>query len=220
VTRSAASVWGGETVPVSESLARAVTLSALCAAVGCVSVPTGTSLEAAQLATVSVPRGAWLAPTLITDPSAKEVVELQRSLTLAIASYTSDAKYFSRVNLLPGNLRPEEVVLRFGFDRYQLRREPHPAYFPAAILTLTLYIWFGGPIYRDKANLSAELRVQDAAGQELVRVSDSFQDERDVGFFSPDYVFPSTIKARTNLIRSLLDKAVGELARGAPATTH
>jgi hypothetical protein len=204
-------------------ISRAITLLALCAAasasVGCLTVPTGTSLETARPASVSVARGAWLAQALVTDPSAKETVELQRSLTLNIAAYAADAKYFARVNQLPGKLRPDDVVLRFEFDRYQLRRAPHPAYFPGAILTLTLYIWFGGPIGRDTANLSGQLRIEDAAGQELVTVRDAFEDTHDVSLYSPDYAFPSSIHSRTNLVRSLLDKAVSELVRTRPQPT-
>lgn len=204
-------------------VSRAITVLALCAAVsgsaGCVSVPTGSSLAAAAPASVSLSRGAWLAQVLVTDPSAKETVELQRSLTLAIASYAADAKYFPRVNQLPGKLRPDDLVLRFEFDRYQLRRAPHPAYFPGAILTLTLYIWFGGPIGRDTASLSGALRVEDAAGNELVSVRDSFEDSHNVSLYSPDYAFPSSIQSRTNLVRSLLDKAVSELARTRPQPT-
>jgi hypothetical protein len=186
--------------------------------VACVSVPAGTSLERAQPAPVSLQRGAWLAPAVIADPSAKEAAEIQRGLTLAIASYASDAKYFSRVNTLPGNPRPDEVILHFRFDQYQLRRTPHPAYFPAAILTLTLYIWFGGPIGRDEASLAGELVVEDPTGHELTRASDTFHDRHDVSFYSPDYFLPSAIQSRTHLVRSLLDKAVTELAR-APANT-
>ena len=144
---------------------------ALWASLACASTPTGASLAPAQPATQTLPRGAWLAPVRITDPRAKEVEELQRALGPAIAEYVRDASYFSRVNALPGNPRPDEVVLHFDFDRYELHRRPHPAYFPAAIATLTLYIWFGGPVYRDTADISASLRVDDPAGKQLLVIS-------------------------------------------------
>ena len=186
-------------------------LASLSASLGCVSVPPGSALEPARPAQVRLPSGAWLAPATITDPAAVQRREIEQSLTLSIATYVEDAKYFSRVNRLPGNPRPDEYVLYFDFSRYQMERTPHPAYFPLAILTLTIYIWVGGPIYVDKSTLAGELVVKAVSGATLVQVSDSFADQHDVSFNSPDYLFPTGMAARTTLVRTLLDRAVAEL---------
>ncbi len=166
---------------------------------------------------MSLPGGAWLAPATITDPDSVQRREIEQSLTLSIATYVEEAKYFSRVNRLPGTPRPDEYVLRFEFSRYRMERTPHPAYFPLAILTLTIYIWVGGPIYVDESTLTGELVVTDVSGKTLVQVSDSFADQHDVSFNSPDYMFPTGMTARTTLVRTLLDRAVQDLESRAVA---
>ena len=155
-----------------------------------------------------MPHGAWLSPVRISDPSAKGAAENQRQLTLAIEHYVGDAGFFSRANLLPGEPADDEVVLAFDFDRYQVERRIHPAYFPGALLTLTLYIWFGGPIYRDAIDYSASLSISDVSRKELLRYSGRVDDESNVSLFSPHYVLPSSAEVRTRLVRSLLEQAV------------
>ncbi len=190
---------------------RAMILTWLSAAFGCMSLPSGSSLEPAQPARVSVPNGAWLAPATISDPSAPQRRETEQSLTLAIATYIDAAGFFSRVNRLPGNPRPEELVLEFRFDRYQLKRTLHPWYVPGAILSWTIYIWVGGPIYRDESSLAGELVINDVSGNRLAQVADSIEDQHDVSFNSPDYIFPTGMKQRTALVRSLLERAVRDV---------
>jgi hypothetical protein len=175
---------------------------------GCVSVPAGTSLATPTPSSVSLDRGAWLAPVEISDPQTKQIDEIRHSLTLSIAGYTDRARFFRRVNLLPGQPSPDELVLHFRFDHYQLERTPHPAYFPGALLTLTLYIWLGGPIYVDQAHLSGSLALEDPSGKELVRVANQYDDRHSVNLWSQDYMLPSAIEARTTLVRFLLDQAV------------
>ena len=176
-------------------------------------MPVGTTLEPATPAPVSLNRGAWLSPVEITDPATRKAAELQRSLTLSIASYVNDTKYFSRVNQLPGEPRADELVLSYRFDRYELERQPHPAYFPCALLTLTLYIWFGGPIYNDVADLSGTLEVRDTSGKELALVHETHEETHSVNLWSTEYALPSSAKARTVLVRRLLDQAVVELRK-------
>jgi hypothetical protein len=149
---------------------------------------------------------------VISDPSAPRASESQRQLTLAIEVYVHDAGYFSRVNLLPGEPARDEYVLSFDFDRYQVRRAVHPMYFPLALLTLTIYIWVGGPIYRDVAHYSASLSVADTAGRSLVHCVDHVDHEGNVSLWSPRYALPSSTEERTRLVRTLLEQAVSGLA--------
>jgi len=192
---------------VGRSFCACVSLVALCSGLGCVSMPTGASLGRAEPATKSVPRGAWLAPVVISDPSARGATENQRQLTLAIEGYVQQAGYFSRVNLLPGEPSSDEYVLGFVFDRYELRREIHPMYVPLALITLGIYIWAGGPIYRDVTHFSASLSVADTSGKELLRYADHVDDEGNVSLWSPRYALPTSSAERTRLVRSLLEQA-------------
>lgn len=180
-------------------------------------VPPGASLEPPRPALVSVSRGAWLAPVQITA-EAENPLDLQRALTLGVATYAQNARYFPRVNLLPGHLADGDVVLRFEFDQYQLQRQMHPAYLPAFFLTASLYVFFGGPIDRDIAMLGGRLRIEDSAGNPLAESRGHFEDRHNVSMYTGDLRFPSSMKARTDLVRALLDDAVGQLARAGAAS--
>jgi hypothetical protein len=191
----------------------AIALLALSLLQGCQTPTTGVSFEPAVEAPVSLPHGAWLA-VRVTDPDAAS--EIQRALPLTIAAYVDESGYFSRVNLLPGTLGDGDLVLRFEFDRYEFRRESHPAYLPADLLTLGLYSTFGGPVMRDTARLSGHLRVEDAAGNALAEARNAFGDIHDVSLYSRDYKSPTFVAARTNLVRGLIDEVVLELAKASP----
>jgi len=192
---------------------------------GCSVALLGASLEPPRAAPVSVSRVAWLAPVQVTDAQIADRNDLERTLAPVIATYTQDAKYFPRVNLLPGHPADGDVVLHFEFDQYQLQRQPPPAAFAAGPLFLFglygLYEDFGGPVDRDVAMLSGGLRIEDSAGNALAESRGHFEDTHDVSVYSMDHVFPNSMKARTDLVRALLDDAVGQLARtgatGAPA---
>jgi len=183
-------------------------------------MPIGTTLEPAVPALVSLNRGAWLSPVEITDPETKKSAELQRSLTLSVATYVAETRYFSQVNRLPGEPEPVDLVLSYQFDRYELERQVHPAYFPLALVTFTFYIWFGGPIYNDVANLSGTLKLEDVAGKQLASVHDTYQEKHSVNLWSTEYALPSSAKARTVLVRSLLDQAVVQLREKSPQSNH
>lgn len=108
-------------------------------------------------------------------------------------------------------MRPDDLALRFEFSLYRLKREVHPAYFPGALLTLTLYIWFGGPIVNDRADLEGTLVIKDAAGQTLARAQASLSEKHSVNLWLSEYPLPSGVKERTRFVRKLLDRALGEL---------
>ena len=175
-------------------------------------VPPGASLEPPEAAPVSVSRGAWLSPVQIPAQT-ENPLDLQRALTLGIATYAQNARYFPRVNLLPGHLADGDVMLHFQFDQYQLQRQLHPAYLPGFFLTAGLYLFFGGPLDRDIAMLAGRLRIEDSAGNALAESRGHFEDRHNVTMYTGDLRFPSSMKARTDLVRALLDDAVGQLSR-------
>lgn len=190
----------------------AIAWLALACLLGCQTASTtGVSFEPPVEAPVSLPRGAWLS-VRVTDPEAPDASEIQGALQLALAAYVEESGYFSRVNLLPGTLEDGDLVLHFEFDRYQFRRELHPAYLPAELLTLTLYRTFGGPVYRDTARLSGNLRVEDTAGNVLAEARNAFDDTHDVSGYARDIKSPTFVPARTNLVRGLIDEVVLEIA--------
>ncbi|HVN38902.1 MAG TPA: hypothetical protein VMW19_12115 [Myxococcota bacterium] len=188
---------------------------------GCSVALLGASFEPPRAAPVSVSRVAWLAPVQVTDAQIADRNDLERTLAPLIATYTQDAKYFPRVNLLPGHPADGDVVLHFEFDQYQLQRQPHPAALPFFLFGLYGPYWaFGGPVDRDVAMLSGGLRIEDSAGNALADSRGHFEDTHDVSVYSMDHEFGNSMKARTDLVRALLDDAVGQLARtgatGAP----
>ena len=144
---------------------------------GCSVALLGASLEPPRAAPVSVSRVAWLAPVQVTDAQIADRNDLERTLAPVIATYTQDAKYFPRVNLLPGHPADGDVVLRFEFDQYQLQRQPHPAAVPFYLFGLYPPYWaFGGPVDRDVAMLSGGLRIEDSAGNALADSRGHFED--------------------------------------------
>ena len=78
---------------------------------------------------------------------------------------------------------------------------PHPTYFSLALITLTLYIWFGGPIYEDVSDLSGVLTVKDGTGRSLTQVTSHLHDVHSVSLWSPQYILPSGISARSSLMQ-------------------
>lgn len=183
--------------------------------VGCTTIPPGTSLGKPKLADHVLAKKAWLAKVEILDPSLtdkKEIVE--SSLTVAVQEFVREGKFFSDISLLPGRIGSEDVLLNLQFHRYTQKRSPHPAYFPAAILTLTLYIWFGGPIFVDTSDLYGTATIRNPSGEILAKATSETREEHNVSFWSMEYVFPSGLEARTASVGDLLGKVVREVALG------
>jgi hypothetical protein len=177
----------------------------------CAGVPVGTALGSASPAARAQPRAAWIESVKIDDPKVPDASALEGSLSLSVKRYLEESQAFQRVGLLPGEIGADDVVLRLEFQRYRQRRRPHPAYFPLAILTLTAYIWVGGPVYRDTSDLAARLEAKDREGRSLASVEKALSQNQDVSFLSQEYTFPSGLDARTNLMRALLDELVQQL---------
>jgi hypothetical protein len=175
---------------------------------GCVTVPRGTGLSKAEPINSPINKSAWLSKVAILDSSVNDKNAIEDALTINILEYIQEGQYFKGVNLLPGKVNKNDIVLRFELDSYQQKRSPHPAYFPAAILTATLYIWFGGPIFNDSSVLSGKLIVEGPSNSIIAEVSSQLSEKHAVSFWSPEYYCPSGIEARTQLIKELLHKMI------------
>ncbi len=183
-------------------------------------MPLGTGLSRPTRVGPTIDRTGWFAPAEIADPEVRDKSLLEHSLTVNVVEYVQEAEYFRAVKTMPGQLGAADYLLRLRFNRYRQRRAPHPAYFPGAILTLTLWIWAGGPIYRDTSDLAAELVVTDGRGSVLTTVISAMTEAHSVSLWSPEYSLPSGIAARTALIKDLMNKAVRDLARSERAQTQ
>ena len=84
---------------------------------------------------------------VVADPRLSAPDVIKESLTINLADLVSRAGYFREVIVVPEKIT-QGYHLRLRFERYNVTRRVHPAYFPAAFATLTLYLWFGGPIFR------------------------------------------------------------------------
>ncbi|WP_347989631.1 hypothetical protein [Methylomonas sp. AM2-LC] len=193
-----------------KSVCRKTFFSAFLLLSGCVSIPTGTTLNKPDPLQQSIQRNLWIGSVKITDENVVNKLAVQDSLRGNIKNYFSQVAYFSSVNTLPGNLNGNDVQFNFQFSKYNQTRSVHPAYFPLAIGTLTFYIWFGGPIYVDSSDISGVLSCQDAVGNQLFQVSSNIHDEHNVNIWSTEYSLPSGINARTSLMQDLLTQAIGK----------
>lgn len=190
-------------------LKRLLLLAALSPLTACMVMPAGSGFNAPQSGAVSVNRTTWLGSVRITDENirADDRQILEESLRGNISDYIAGSGIFAALNTPPGRPATDDLVLDFEYSRYQQKRSPHPAYFPAAILTLTMYIWAGGPIFKDSTNLTETLTVKDGAGTVLGAFAGSRQSLSNVGLWDKEYVLPSGIDARTSLMEELLEKA-------------
>lgn len=172
----------------------------------CVSLPRGTGLSKAIPAEKTIDNKVWLSKVEVSDPTVEDKSLIEDSLTIHILQYIEDGKYARDVNLLPGKVSENDLIFQFQFDKYLQKRSPHPAYFPAAILTATFYIWFGGPIFVDTSEISGSLIVKDSSGSIVTKESSQVSEEHNVSLWSPQYALPSGIDARTQIIKTLLSK--------------
>jgi len=139
---------------------------------------------------------------------------VEDSLTLHLADYLRGRKMFERVMILPGQPGPQDMVLHLRFTRYDQESGISPWYFPAAFLTLTIYIWAGGTVGIHHSTYAATLTVDDGAGHRQAEVSLEEATSRSISIYSDTRV--DFGPARTQLIDHLLDQALGGGASGAP----
>lgn len=207
INKTAFLIW----IPSKSDLTKVSSILVLLSLVGCVTMPAGAGLNSPLPFHKEIPNKAWIGSVKITDASVENPQALSDSLRGNLKTYIKDSGCFRQFDSLPGKTSAEDLVLNFKFDRYEQKRSVHPAYFPLSIITMTMYIWFGGPISIDETNLSGSLEVMDGSGKGLLNVSSRIQDQHNVSIWSPDYMLPSGIKARSELIHDLLNKVQSEI---------
>ncbi|MGH0029690.1 MAG: hypothetical protein ACQGVC_07860 [Myxococcota bacterium] len=193
---------------------RQLLVAGLLIPIGCASLPPGVGLGKGTPAPERVDARVWVDLIEIDDERATR--QTSEALTLQLSRYIEERRYFRDVRVAPGNAKPEDLVLSIELDRYFAQRSVHPAYFPGAFLTLTLWIWFGGPIFTDSAEFTGVAEIRSPSGELLASGKAELSDRHSVSFWSPNYAIPSATEERTSFFRELLDDAVSNLQKGIP----
>lgn len=195
---------------------QATVIAALLSMTGCVSYKvTGPVGAPAHPASISSPRSAQVADVQVSAPGIDKPTgqAISRSLTQQLNRYVEQGGYFKQVTEYPTRLGEQDVLLKFDMTSLEGHRAPHPAYFPGALLTLTFWIWFNGPIYVDSFDVAGNLVVVDRDGVELARAKDQLRFEHNVGLYGGEYWAPSMGGQQlTKLVGKLLDDATVQLA--------
>jgi hypothetical protein len=181
---------------------------------GCVS-PTATDLEKPRPVPAPIGERALIKGVTIADPDVDDRETQENSLTLNLVEFMRAGSYFGEVEIFPSRMTEGSLLLHFSFDRFKQQRRVHPAYFPVSLLTATLYIWFGGPIVIDTAELSGRLSVEDVHGVLLSTAKARIERHESKSFYSRND-FGITRKARTELVEQLLDDVGGQLKMEGP----
>src|SRR5438552_3829133 len=98
------------------------------------------------------------------DPAIPSPRALEESLTPSFLQFVAEPGRFRAVRPFDGRLTADDLLLRLSFDRFEQRRRIHPVGLPGALLTATLYIWAGGPIFLDRSLLAGRLIVEEVTG--------------------------------------------------------
>lgn len=174
-------------------------------------MPIGTGLGPPARQATRVPRNAWIAPVEIRDPEVPNREAVVEGFTTSLRDYMDKAGYFAKVSALPGRPGKEDVILKFRFDRYQLRRSVHPLNIPLGFLTLTFYYWFGGPVAIDTTDIKCQLTIEQVDATPLAVARKEIAETKNVSVWSSDYLLPSSVEARTEFFAALLDDATRQL---------
>lgn len=183
---------------------------------GCVSFnPAGPLSPPAETATYTQPYGAMLGDIKVTDETINEAQRRNIADQLApqIEDYIKRGEFFQHSLTFPAKLDKQDVQLQFNFSSLKARRTPHPAYIPGALITLTMWIWFNGPIYVDKYDLAAEVIILDKEGKALASAEKVVKQNKNTGLWDYDYMFPNGTAQLTELIDSLLNASTSKLPR-------
>ncbi|TGL63252.1 hypothetical protein [Leptospira sarikeiensis] len=172
----------------------------------CITIPVGVSLNDPLSQKRPLPLTAFI--DRVTLPANIDSVKSKEDkLTLAIVEYSKKANYFQKTAYI-GYKEPSDTkykILTFICSSFEETRKPHPAYFPLAILTLTIYIWAGGPIASDHSQYECNLTVKNPNGNVLFKNTKRIFNVRDVNLYSKYYTFPSGIEDRTETLSSLIN---------------
>ena len=170
-------------------------------------MPPGANLGKPGVFVNAIPSDFWLQPVKVNSRDADQVGE---SLTINIRDYLNESKLFNQAKTYrKAAIKENDLVGEIEFSSYQIKRSIHPAYFPAALLTATVYIWVGGPIAIDTVNLVATLVVKDASGKEIARAKEEIKSKQNKSFYQP---FAGGVKERTNVINKLFERISNELS--------
>lgn len=174
--------------------------------VSCITIPVQVSLNDPPGQKQPLPLTIFI--ERVSLPSGINSVQTKEdNLTLALIEYTRKANYFQRVSYISYKEPSDKnyKIINISCSSFEEMRKPHPAYFPLAILTVTIYIWAGGSIARDSANYDCDLTVKNPNNKVLFRNVKKLLNTRDVNLYSKYYIFPSGIEDRTEVLSSLID---------------
>ncbi len=184
---------------------------------GCVSFnPAGPIGGPEKTAAFTQPRAAMLDQVVISDHAmgADARNNLAHQFTQQLTRRVEQGAYFEQVISFPATLGEQDVLLKFNFTQLQGKRTPHPAYFPGALLTLTVWIWANGPIYVDQYGLAGELTIEDVHGKVLASSHKSIAQEHNTGLWDDDYYNPSLGATQLNqLVEQLLQDSTTQLSQ-------
>lgn len=191
-------------------------LSTLCLSLtGCISfTPAGPIGLADQLAPQTQPRAAMIDDVVISDMQINNDlrVTLSHQFTEQLSNRIEQGEYFKQVLSFPAKLGEDDVMLKFNFSSLKGKRTPHPAYFPGALLTLTVWIWVNGPIYVDKYDLAGQLSITDAHGKVLTDSKRVIKRDENIGLWDDDYFTTTLGSAQVNeLVEQLIKDSTEKL---------
>lgn len=134
---------------------------------------------------------AWLKRVEITDPEVSPLesrAQIENALTNHLWRFLRDGNYFRKVELLPGTPQPDDLILKFVFDRYQRKERK------------------GYRTYYEVSDLSASLTLLRSDGTVVREVRGNVDEEHTVAPMRG--VWLGGTKARTQLVKELLKKAL------------
>lgn len=184
---------------------------------GCVSFnPAGPISEPAEKASSTRQQAVMVDDVVVSDSSIDAEVRknLSSQFTAQLNKRIERGEYFREVISFPATLGEQDVLLKLEFSSLQGKRTPHPAYFPGAILTLTGWIWFNGPIYVDKYDLTGSLGFEDVHGKTLANSQKTLHLKQNIGLWDDDYFNPALGASQLNtLVEQLLQESLQQLGQ-------
>ncbi|MDG9925276.1 MULTISPECIES: hypothetical protein [unclassified Pseudomonas] len=183
---------------------------------GCVSFnPAGPIGEPAHKASTPRQQAVMVDEVVVSDSSIDAEVRknLGSQFTAQLNKRIERGEYFREVISFPATLGEQDALLKLEFNSLKGKRTPHPGYFPGAILTLTGWIWFNGPIYVDKYDLTGTLTFEDAQGRTLASSQKTLQRKQNTGLWDDDYFNLALGATQLNeLVEDLLQDSLQQLA--------
>lgn len=182
---------------------------------GCVSFnPAGPISEPADKASSPRQQAVMVDDVVVSDNSINAEVRknLGSQFTAQLNKRLERGEYFREVISFPAKLGEQDALLKLEFSSLKGKRSPHPGYFPGAILTLTGWIWFNGPIYVDKYDLTGALVFTDAHGKTLASSQKTLQLKQNTGLWDDDYFNLALGATQLNqLVEELLQDSLQQL---------